>query len=123
MLRPVAKSRPAPGIVLSRAVVRAGDLLGLTQKQLAQILGVSAASVSRLPERAIDPESKEGELAVLLLRMFRSLDALLGGDAQKCRAWFHAENHHLKGVPSELVTRVPGLVRVIEYLDAMRGKI
>jgi hypothetical protein len=34
----------------------------------------------------------------------------------------HAHNHHLNGTPAEMVRSVPGLVHVVEYLDAMRGK-
>jgi hypothetical protein len=87
-------------------------------------LGISPASVSRLGrERTIDPGSKEGELGLLLLRVFRSLDATVGGDESAARAWFHADNHHLGGVPAELVRSVTGLGHVAEYLDAIRGKL
>jgi hypothetical protein len=57
----------------------------------------------------------------LFLRVFRGLDALLG-DAESCRKWLTAENIHLGGVPAELIRDVEGLVHVIQYLDAMRGK-
>ena len=120
---PAARPASAPAQVLTKAVGRASAQLGLSQADLARVLGVSPASVSRMPERSIDPESKEGELAILFVRMFRSLDALLGGDAEKCRKWFHAHNRHLGGTPAELVKRIVGLSHVIEYLDAMRGKI
>jgi transcriptional regulator with XRE-family HTH domain len=113
---------PAP--VLAQAVMRAAALLDLTQKQLAAILGVSEASVSRLERgRGIEPTTKEGELAALFLRMWRSLDALVGGEDEKARAWFHAENDHLRGAPAERVQNVTGLVDVADYLDAMRGKL
>jgi len=111
--------------VLTRAVLRAADLLGVSQKHLARILGVSEASLSRLVKglRQVEPDSKEGELAILFLRVFRSLDAVVGGSANKSRAWFHAENLHLNGIPAQLVETVPGLVHVSEYLDAMRGHL
>ncbi len=110
--------------VLTKAVLRAGRRLDLQQKSLALILGVSAASLSRLSQgRSIRPETKEGELAVLFVRLFRSLDALFGGDEEASRKWFHARNEHLGGVPAELVQTVQGLVRVVEYLDAMRSRL
>jgi len=109
--------------VLTLAVVRAARALRLSQKALAGVLGVSEASVSRLAQgREIDPQTKEGELALIFLRLFRSLDALLGGDEAKARSWIGAENLHLGGVPSEMIRSVTGLVRTTEYLDAMRGK-
>ena len=117
-----ATSAQAAG-VLTRAVVRAAESLALTQKTLAATLGISEASVSRLARgRVIDPRSKEGELAVVFVRMFRSLDAFLGGDESKAAAWIHAHNHHLAGTPAELIRSVTGLVHVTEYLDALRGK-
>jgi hypothetical protein len=96
----------------------------LRQHHLADVLGVSAASVSRLVHgRGIDPASKQGELALLFLRVYRSLDALVGGDEGRARQWVHAENDHLGGVPAERLATVQGLVDVAEYLDAMRGRL
>ena len=112
--------------MLTTAVVRAGERLGLSQRELAGILGVSPATLSRLARprepRRLEAASKEGELAVQLLRVYRSLDALLGGDDEANRRWLRAENHHLGGVPATLLQSVTGLVHVAEYLDAMRGK-
>jgi hypothetical protein len=80
--------------------------------------------VSRLHHgRLIDTDSKEGELALLLLRVFRSLDAVVGGDDAAARAWLHAENHHLGGTPAKRLGTVEGLVDVVRYLDAMRGTL
>ncbi len=111
-------------VVLTKALLRASRRLDLQQKSLAPVLGVSAASLSRLSQgRSIRPETKEGELAILFVRLFRSLDALLGGDEEASRQWFNAPNAHLGGVPAELIRTVPGLVHVVEYLDAMRGKL
>jgi uncharacterized protein (DUF2384 family) len=117
------REAPRPEVVLTRAVSRAANLLGLSQKELAAVLGLSPATVSRLGRRPLDPRTKEGELGVLFVRLFRSLDALLGGNEEAGRRWFHAPNHHLEGTPAELVRTITGLVHVIEYLDAMRGKV
>jgi hypothetical protein len=120
--RPQAEA-PRRSVVLTRAALRAADLLGLPRKDLAVILGVSPSTVSRLDERPLDPARKEGELAVLFVRLFRSLDALLGGQTEKARQWLHAPNRHLGGIPAERIRTVTGLVDAIEYLDAMRGKV
>lgn len=109
--------------VLTDAVVRAARILGLAQRDLASILGTSEASVSRLSRgRLVAPDSKEGELAILLVRVFRSLDALVGGDEDRARAWLHSENAHLGGVPADRIRSITGLVDVAGYLDALRGK-
>ena len=114
---------PAPDGVLTKAVRSAAERLGLRNRALAEVLGTSEASISRLSSgRTIAPESKEGELSLLFLRLFRSLDALVGGDESQARAWLEAENDHLGGVPAERIRRVEGLVDVVHYLDALRGR-
>jgi hypothetical protein len=116
--------RPEPGAVLARAVVAAAARLGVRNRRLAEVIGTSEASVSRLTSgRRIDPASKEGELALLFLRLYRSLDALVGGADDQARAWLHAENRHVGGVPADRIRSVEGLVDVIQYLDGMRGRI
>lgn len=122
----MALPQPAarPEAVLAKAVLAAAGRLEVRQRQLAAVLGASEASVSRLARgRGIDPESKEGELALLFLRVYRSLDALVGGDDARARAWLHAANDHLGGAPIERLVNVEGLVDVVQYLDAMRGRL
>ena len=124
MVGPSPAARVAAPAILTQATLRAAELLGISQKQLARILGVSEATVSRLGDgRSIDPETKEGELALLFLRVYRSLDTLMGGDDVNSRKWMQAQNVHLDGVPSEIIQSITGLVSVAEYLDAMRGKL
>ena len=121
--RPAPRPEPAPDLVLTRAVLRAAELLGLSSALLARVLGVSEASVSRLGggARTVDPKSKEGELALLLVRVYRSLDALVGTDASQRHAWLHGHNRALNGRPIDLIQRTDGLVNVVAYLDAMRA--
>lgn len=124
-MNPDAVTSLEPGQVLGKAVLRAATELGLSSKELARALGTSAASLSRLShqQRKLDPASKEGELALLVVRVFRSVDALLGGSGESVRAWMRAANTHLGGVPVERMQSVEGLVEVAGYLDAMRGKL
>jgi len=115
---------PDPAAVLTRATLRAAERLNFSQRELASLLGVSAASLSRLVgRRRIDPQSKEGELAALFVRVFRSLDSLVGGDESAAQRWLRADNVHLGGVPAELMASVTGMVRVVDYLDALRGRL
>jgi uncharacterized protein (DUF2384 family) len=126
MKAPLPRPRPGPAEVLARALVRAAGQLGLRQAELAEVLGSSAASISRTfaGQRPLPPESAEGRHALLFLRVFRSLDTLVGGDGAKARSWLSATNRHLGGHPPlALIRTTPGLVRVADYLDAMRGKL
>jgi hypothetical protein len=112
--------------VVSKALLRAAETLGLSSADLAEIIGTSESTLSRIRNQKRAPiplGSKEGELALLFLRVFRSLDALVGGNQAHAKAWLHAENHHVGGVPLRRMKKVEGLVDVAEYLDAMRGTI
>ncbi len=113
-----------PAMVLAKAVLNAAERLGLRNRQIAVLLGMSEASISRLTRsRGIEPASREGEMALLFLRLYRSLDALMGGDDVQARAWLHAENDHLRGVPAARILSIEGLIDVVQYLDAMRGRL
>src|SRR5437588_7919750 len=72
--------RPAPapsdGALVATALSRAAQRLGVNNKTLARVVGLSEASVSRLRRGDYPLENKPFELGVLFLRLFRSLDAL-----------------------------------------------
>ena len=124
MTTPIRRTAPRPDAVLATALLAAAERLGLRGRELAAVIGTSEATISRLRfARRLDPKSKEGELALLLLRAYRSLDALVGGDDEKARLWLRAANVHLDGVPAERIRTVEGLVDVVQYLDAMRGQL
>lgn len=113
-----------PAAVLTKAVLNAAHRMRFRQRDVAELLGASEASVSRLRQgRLVDPSSKEGELALLMLRAFRSLDTLVGGDEVALQAWLHAENSHIGAVPAVRMRTVEGLVDVVRYLDAVRGTL
>jgi transcriptional regulator with XRE-family HTH domain len=111
--------------VLSKAVVRAAALLGLTQRQLAEILGVSEPTASRLAAGTyvLSPgRAKEWELALLFVRLYRSLDAIWGRE-ESARKWLRSPNTALHAPPVELIGSIQGLVRVVGYLDSARGRL
>ena len=122
----IASSAPDEATVVSKALLRAAETLGLSSAELAGIIGTSESTLSRVRNRKRGPiplGTKEGELALLFLRVFRSLDALVGGNEAHARAWLRAENHHVGGSPLRRMKKIEGLVDVAEYLDAMRGTI
>jgi len=122
---PSAPDADAKSAVVSKAVVRAAQALGLRQSELASILGISAPSASRLigGQYLLQPEGKPFELALLLIRVFRSLSGVLGDRMEEASAWMRVENRALGGVPARLVTTATGLVNTVGYLDAARARI
>jgi plasmid maintenance system antidote protein VapI len=118
-------SQPDPASTLSKAVRNVASLLELRQNALARILGISPATASRLCAGSyqLSPErGKEWELALLLVRLFRSLDAMVGHGAD-ARTWLNSENLALASKPLALMETAEGLVRVLHYVDAHRGRI
>ncbi|WP_166264145.1 MbcA/ParS/Xre antitoxin family protein [Marinobacter caseinilyticus] len=112
------KDQPDRKQVLAKAVLNAGKSLGLTQTDIADIIGRDRSVLKR---SGLDPNSKPGELALLLVRVYRSVYALVGGDHDAIRHWFQTRNKYFEETPRDLVTTAEGLVRVTQYLDAMRG--
>jgi transcriptional regulator with XRE-family HTH domain len=112
-------------VVLTGAVLRASAFLEITQSALAQILGVSASTVSRMANGnyTLDEQKKEWELGALFVRLFRSLDAVVGSNDSAAKRWLDGQNSTLAGRPADLIRSTEGLVRVVQYLDAARGRL
>ncbi len=125
MLTTLPRPATTNAIVLTKAVVRAAEQLGLPARTLARVTGISEPSVSRMKrgEYALEEGSKPYELAALFVRVFRSLDAISGGEVRVARAWMMADNTALQGVPADLICTITGLTHVIAYLDARRAVI
>jgi DNA-binding XRE family transcriptional regulator len=117
-------SNPDPSAVLTTATCRAAERLGLNKAALAEVVGVSPATVTRWSQGVarVDPTSKEGEHALLLIRLFRALDSIVGNQTTS-QAWLASNNHGLGGVPRELIRKTEGLVHVVRYLDASRARL
>lgn len=112
--------------VLTKAVVNTADRLGFKKNKLSRVLGLSPATVTRLYAFSyeLSPGRKEWDFGVLLVRLFRSLDALVGGSHEEVMAWMNSENKGLAGQkPADLVETTEGLVSVVHYLDTCRGVV
>ena len=101
------------------------DPLGLTNKVLATVIGVSEATVSRMRsgDTYSSAEQKSFELAVLFVRLYRSLDAIVGGDDAVAASWLKNRNTALDAEPLALIQTVPGLMNASQYLDARRAVV
>lgn len=128
MPRPVhnkaeTEPRTDEGQVLTKAVIRAAAFLDIPGSQLAKILGVSESSVSRMKagEFVIQRDTKQFEIALTFVRLFRSLDAITGSDDRSSRSWMHNENRDLRGRPIDLIVTIRGLFATADYVDAHRA--
>jgi predicted transcriptional regulator len=119
------RSTPSPeAAVLTKATLRASERLAVSQKALANIIGVSEPVVSRMKRGEYTiAHGKPFELAALFVRLYRSLDAIVGGDEVAARSWMKSRNLALHGAPLDLIQKVVGLAHVVQYLDSKRAAI
>lgn len=115
------RSTPNPDAsrVLATAVLNAGKALGLKRDEIGRIVGRDRSRI----RDGIDPRSPGGQAALLLVRCYRSLYALVDGDPAVMTHWMETANRGTGGVPRDQVFDLVGLVDVVQYLDAIRGKV
>ena len=111
--------------VLSEAVVRVAGCWQLTNEQLGAILGLSPATASRLRSGGfqLDRSGKAFELGQYLIRLFRSLDALMGSDDRAAISWLKTANLDLDARPIDLIRSIRGLCDVTDYVDDYRAQV
>ncbi len=88
-------------MILAKAVLATAERLDVTQDQLALILSID--SVETLTSLELDPTSKQGEIALTLIRITTSLDALAGGDTTWMQHFMKSSNKLINGIPVERV--------------------
>ena len=118
-----AQHKLAPAFVLMKAFTNACVALGVTPKEKAKIIGVNPSTLLRNNASGFSPDSKTGELQLQMVRLYRSLHAIAGGDRAFMCHWYRTDNHALNGNPATLCQSIVGLLATNEYLDAMRGKV
>lgn len=109
--------------VVMKAYINACKALDIKSDLRAEIIGVNASTFSRNLQRGFDAQSKTHELQLHMIRLYRSLFAIAGGDENFMRHWFNTDNVALNGTPAQLCLSILGICNVNQYLDAMRGKI
>ena len=111
--------------LMSKALLNAARRLEMTNIELAQVVGISESKLSRMDrqEAFVSRSGKEFDLAVLFVRLYRSLDSITGGDRVTSAAWIRNPNKAFDTVPVERMKSLEGLVDVVHYLDCRRAII
>ncbi|HAC35324.1 MAG TPA: XRE family transcriptional regulator [Gammaproteobacteria bacterium] len=117
--------QPDDQVLVTQAAFNAAQALGLRRAQLSRIVGLSEPTLTRMKRgQSTIPQGKAFELALLLIRIYRALYAIVGGDEPSLKHWIKTPNRHLQeSAPAELMESVEGMVAVARYLDAMRGRL
>lgn len=109
--------------VVAKALLNAAEGLGLNGKVLAEVIGVSEATLTRLKKNEATLERKSYELSLYVIRLFRSLDAIVHGDTAARQSWMTSYNTVLKNKPIDLIKKINGIILTCDYLDSRRSPI
>lgn len=111
--------------VLTSATIRAARLLDINNKELAAVIGVSPSTISKVRKGGalLPNDAKVLEISKFFLRLYRSLDAIVGGSQDTAASWLRSRNDALNAVPIEEMFTIRGLFRVTAYLDQRRAPL
>ena len=124
-LKAKISTNDSDGVLVATAVQRIAEFWSLTNEGLGEILGLSGSTVSRLRNGSWHFQSgtKSFELAQYLMRLFRSLDSLMGSVDLAARSWLESEHRDLAGKPIDLIRTIRGLSDVADYVDDYRARV
>ena len=107
--------------ILAKAFFKASEQLNLSQTQLAMILGISELEIHKLrSERQLDPFSQQGEKALLIIRLFKALYNLSGGDQKTIQLFLSTRNRMTGGIPLEQIGTMHGLVACLQFVELIQ---
>jgi uncharacterized protein (DUF2384 family) len=112
--------------VLTLAVAETTRRLKLRSTELTAIIGVSQPTASRLlnGKFQLAEGAKSWELGAHLVRLYRSLASMVGGDDELARTWLRSANDAFGGRrPLDAIRSVEGLVHACDYVDAHRARV
>ncbi|MBD3841854.1 MAG: DUF2384 domain-containing protein [Campylobacterales bacterium] len=109
--------------VLAEAVLKTADLLGLSNTQLATVMGLDLMSMNQIEFSAVlEPASAQGEAGLLLIRLYQSLSALTGGDSEWIDYFMNTFNTATDGVPIQQIQNRKGLEKVLTVVEALNNR-
>ena len=93
------------------------DILTEASLKAAHFLGLDTAQVAQISRQAqLDSE----EVAILLVRTYKSLHSIMGGHEAEMRVWITSGNSHLKCIPEQLIMSAGGQSDVAFYLERLK---
>lgn len=110
---------PDPAKVLTQATLKAAEILGLNNIELARTIGIPAPQVDSLRASLylLQPSSAAGQLSLLLIRAQMALVTLIGEDQALRSQWLRTHNAAIGGIPLVAMSSRAGLIRVVDQLE------
>ena len=110
-------------MVLAEAVLKTANLLGLSNTQLAAVMGLDLMSMNQIKFSAVlEPTSSQGKTGLLLIRLYQSLSALTGDDSEWIDYFMNAFNTATDGVLIQQIQTREGLEKVLMVVEALNNR-
>jgi|GEM_PF-812108 len=109
--------------LVADSLAQAAKFMEITHVELANMMGISASAFSRAIQKGFTPQSLKGQVALMVIRIYRSLSALSGRNHEFMTHFLRTKNKYFDQTPLQTMATLEGLVVVNQYLDAMRGKV
>lgn len=109
--------------VLTKGALRAGEQLGFTHAELAQVLHLDAQAISAM-EAGVEhlrADSPAGQMAITLIKIHQTLTANVGLDDEAGKRWMASSNTALASTPAWLMQTEEGMKAVLAYLQSMEA--
>ena len=94
--------------------------LGLSNRVIAEILGVSESTISRAKKRGsyfTQTHRHQWIIAELLIQACRELTRIYD-HPRKEKHWFTTYNHELRALPINILHTIEGLIEVVRHLES-----
>ena len=104
---------------LTKEFFAATESMGLANKEISLILGVSEPTISRAKKRDVyfsRTRHHQWLIAELIIKTCRELTRIYD-HPRKEKHWFTTYNHPLRAFPIDLIYRYEGLVEVVRHLE------
>ena len=110
--------------LLATTAQRTFDIWQIKNEMRLRVLGISVIKTEMRLSHRLNLLSDTGRCnrAQLLLRLFTSLENLLGNDSVSGRAWLATYNSDLEAKPVDLLVSYNGIDKVCEYVDSYRTR-
>lgn len=107
--------------ILAKAFFKASEQLNLSQTQLAVILGTSELAIQKLRLKGqLEPFSQQGEKALLIIRLFKALYNLSGGDQECIQQFLNTRNRVTGGIPIKQIETNHGFVACLQFVETIQ---
>lgn len=109
--------------VVAKALTNVIDEFSLSPESASQILGIDLNMITKQSIEQCLKDSDSLELALMLIKIYRSLYAIVGGSQSAMTHWLTTDNRDFHGhSPLEQMRCQNGLTEVARYLETMKNQ-